>query len=104
MASPARFRIEMIGRAEEVEESVNRIVELAGRAIAKEVIATTGTQQLDRLPGQPFYGDSTAVFSWTLRGHRRHFRSSCASGSERCYQGPTYWTGCLDQQQSALHQ
>jgi hypothetical protein len=41
MASPARFRIEMIGRAEEVEKSVNRIVELAGRAIAKEVIATT---------------------------------------------------------------
>lgn len=41
MASPARFFIEMKGRAEEVERSVNRIVELAGRAIAKEVIATT---------------------------------------------------------------
>jgi hypothetical protein len=41
MASPERFSLEMNLRAEEVERSVNRIVELAGRAIAKEVIATT---------------------------------------------------------------
>lgn len=41
MASPVRFSLEMNLRAEEVEKAVNKIVVLAGRAIAKEVIATT---------------------------------------------------------------
>lgn len=41
MASPERFALEMNLRAEEVETAVNRIVELAGREIAKEVIALT---------------------------------------------------------------
>lgn len=41
MASPAVFVIQMNLRAEEVEAAVNRIVVLAGREIAKEVIALT---------------------------------------------------------------
>lgn len=41
MASPERFAIEMNLRADEMEQSINKIVELAGREIAKEVIALT---------------------------------------------------------------
>lgn len=41
MATPERFAIEMDLRAKEFERSVNRIVELAGREIAREVIVTT---------------------------------------------------------------
>ena len=41
MSTPERFAIEMNLRAEEMEESINRIVELAGREIAREVIALT---------------------------------------------------------------
>jgi len=41
MATPAKFALDMNLRAKEVERSVNRIVELAGREIAKEVIALT---------------------------------------------------------------
>jgi len=41
VASPERFALEMNLRAEEMEQSVNKIVELAGREIAKEVIALT---------------------------------------------------------------
>jgi hypothetical protein len=41
VASPERFAIEMNLRADEMEQSINKIVELAGREIAKEVIALT---------------------------------------------------------------
>jgi hypothetical protein len=41
MSSPKVFAIEMNLRAAEVEDSVNKIVELAGREIAREVIAFT---------------------------------------------------------------
>ncbi len=74
MSTPARFALEMNVRADQVERAVNRIVVLAGRAIAKEVIATTPVDTSQALSnwigslGGPASGTRPAVSSATTPG------------------------------------
>lgn len=69
MSTPARFALEMNVRADQVEKAVNRIVVLAGRAIAKEVIAITPVDTSQALSnwigslGGPASGTTAAVAS-----------------------------------------